>query len=213
MASSKEGSSDPNGAPSQRWPNILLVIATLAALSGVLVLVLRPDGNPGVEISLPTPTPQPQLKVYVSGAVANPGVYQFHDGDRLENAVRAAGGLLPNADSSAVNLASLLQDEQHYHLPVIGESGKEIKAPSTEDDAPAAELTPPSPEGPMNINVASQEQLQLLPGIGEVKAHAIVDFRNAHGPFAETSEITSVPGIGPTTYENIRHLITVESSP
>lgn len=213
MPPSKDGSDNPNGAPPQRWPNALLIIATLAALSGVLVLLFRPDSNPGIEISLPTPTPPPQLKVYVSGAVAQPGVYQFHEGDRLIKAVQSAGGLLPNADSSAINMAALLQDEQHYHFPLTGESANEINAPSTQDEPHTTELPPLSPENPLNINVASQEQLQLLPGIGEVKAHAIVDFRNAHGPFAETSEITSVPGIGPTTYENVRHLITVASSP
>ena len=149
---------------------------------------------------------------YVSGAVAQPGVYEFQHGDRLQNIVVSAGGLLPNADASAVNMATLLEDEQHYHFPTIRESSE--LTPHTPDDSPtdnqpSSREATPSPESPLNINTASLEQLQMLPGIGEVKARAIVDFRSSHGPFGETSEITSVPGIGPATLENIRHLITV----
>ena len=80
------------------------------------------DTTPGIEVSLPTPTPTPELKVYVSGAVAQPGVYSFREGDRLQEAVHSAGGLLPDADATTVNMAALLEDEQHYHLPLAGES-------------------------------------------------------------------------------------------
>ena len=130
MALTKDKSSNSDGASSQRWTNALIIIATVAAVSSVLVLLLRPETSPGIEVSLPTPTPPPQLKVFVSGAVAQPGVYSFQEGDRLQEAVHSAGGLLPDADASAVNMAALLQDEQHYHLPLIEETenGKEISA-------------------------------------------------------------------------------------
>ena len=220
MAPTKDKSSISDGASSQRWTNALLIIATLAAVSGVLALLLRPETRPGIEVSLPTATPPPQLKVYVSGAVAQPGVYSFQEGDRLQEAVQYAGGLLPNADASSVNMAALLEDEQHYHLPLIVESkdDKEIPtaasasstpAPTAKKASPTPEAPTPSPDNPVDINAASQERLQMLPGIGEVRAKAIIQFRETYGPFGETSEVTSVPGIGPATFESIRNLITV----
>ena len=189
----------------------------------MLALLLRPEARPGIEVALPTPTPPPQLKVYVSGAVAQPGVYPFREGDRLQEAVHSAGGLLPDADASAVNMAALLEDEQHYHLPLAGESKDDAKGVtatpastnptlSARNTSPTPDVAPPSPENPVNLNAASQARLQMLPGIGEVRAEAIIQFRETYGPFGETSEVTSVPGIGPATLENIRHLITVDTS-
>ena len=223
MAPTKDKGSNSDSASSQRWINALLIIATVAAVSGVLALLLQPDTNPGIEVSLPTPTPTPELKVYVSGAVAQPGVYSFREGDRLQEAVHSAGGLLPDADATTVNMAALLEDEQHYHLPLAGESkdDKEIStaAPastnptlSARNTSPTPDVAAPSPDNPVNLNTAAQARLQMLPGIGEVRAEAIIQFREIHGPFGETSEVTSVPGIGPATFENIRHLITVDIS-
>ena len=213
MESSSNERTDANKTPLLSWANALLIIATLAALSGVLAL-LRCEAAPGIEISLPTTTPTPRLMVYVSGAVAQPGVYEFRDGDRLQDAVQSAGGLLSDADTSAVNMAALLEDEQHYHFPLVGESNDRPTAnldDSTASDNPSHGIDEPpqSLENPIDINSASQQQLQSLPGIGEVKSRAIIDFRNAHGPFSEISEITSVPGIGPVIFENIQNLITV----
>ena len=223
MAPTKDKSSISDGASSQRWTNALLIIATIAAVSGVLVLLLRPESSPGIEVSLPTPTPPPQLKVYVSGAVAQPGVYSFQDGDRLQDAVEFAGGLLPDVDVSAVNMAALLEDEQHYHLPTLKESkdgadtlaassSNSNSSPTANVESPTPEIPTPSQDNPVDLNTASTEQLQLLPGIGEVKAEAIIQFRETYGPFGEPSEVTSVPGIGPATLKNIQHLITTDTS-
>ncbi len=221
MVPAEEKGSAPHRPSSQRWTNALLIIATIAALSGVLALLFRPAADPGVEVTLPTPTPPPKLMVYVSGALAQPGVYVFQQGDRLQDAVTTAGGLLPDADTSAINLATLLQDEQHHRIPFVGEvdaGTSTAPASSSESSAstqtvilvsPSPDAAIPSSTNPLDLNTASLEQLQLLPGIGAVKAHAIVDFRSVHGPFGEISEITSVPGIGPVTLENINHLITV----
>ena len=75
----------------------------------------------------PTPTPPPHLKVYVSGAVTQPGVFSFREGDRLQEAVHFAGGLLPDLDASTVNMAVLLEDEQHYHLTPPYENPRTIQ--------------------------------------------------------------------------------------
>ncbi len=212
MGPTENKQSDPRGNPSNRWTNILLAIATIAAVSGIVAMLLRPQPNPGVEIALPTPTPSPSLMVYVSGALAHPGVYEFQKGDRLQDVVETAGGFLSDVDTSGVNLATLLEDEQHYHFPSVGESPtlttNPLPAAATEDQAPTPES--PSTDTPININTAPLAELQLLPGIGAVKAEAIVEFRSSYGPFAEPAEITNVPGIGPATLENIQHLITAE---
>ena len=212
MSSAEDKAAKPDDSSSQRWTNALLIIATVAAVSGVLALLFRPEASPGIEVSLPTSTPPPRLMVYVSGAVAQPGVYQFQEGDRLQDIIGSAGGLLAEADISTVNMAALLEDEQHFHFPTILES-KEVAAypsadSSTNNQSPTPEAAP-SPENPIDLNTASAEELQTLPGIGVVKAEAIVEFRDTYGPFGKTSEITSVPGIGPATYENMQHLITV----
>ncbi len=223
MSAPQSGNTNSDVTSGRRWANALLLIATIAAVSGVLAFLLQRETTPGIEVSLPTPTPPPQLKVYVSGAVAQPGVYSFREGDRLQEAVHSAGGLLPDADASAVNMAALLEDEQHYHLPLAGESKDDAKGAtatpastnptlSARNTSPTPDVAPPTPDNPVNLNAASQARLQMLPGIGEVRAEAIIQFRETYGPFGETSEVTSVPGIGPATFENIRHLITVDTS-
>ena len=193
MAPTKDKGSNSDSASSQRWINALLIIATVAAVSGVLAFLLQQETTPGIEVSLPTPTPTPELKVYVSGAVAQPGVYSFREGDRLQEAVHSAGGLLPDADATTVNMAALLEDEQHYHLPLAGESkdDKEIStaAPastnptlSARNTSPTPDVAAPSPDNPVNLNAASQARLQMLPGIGEVRAEAIIQFREILRP-------------------------------
>ena len=176
--------------------NTLLVLATIAAISGAIALLLRPDSNPGLEIILPTATPTPELKVFVTGAVQSPGVYTLQEGNRVEDAVNAAGGLLPDADISAVNMAKRVGDEEHFHIPRVGE------APLV-----ASEAQEEPEDSRIDINIASQSLLQTLPGIGEVRAKAIVDYRESQGPFQFPADITNVDGIGQGTYENIRDLI------
>ena len=140
----------PMALPSQRWTNVLLIVATVAAVSGVLALLFRPEPNPGIEVSLPTPTPPPRLMAYVSGAVSQPGVYEFQQGDRLQNIVGSAGGLLADADASAVNMASLLEDEQHYHFPTIRES-EENAAHTPATLPPTINRPSPKPYSPRTI--------------------------------------------------------------
>jgi competence protein ComEA len=173
--------------------NTLLVLAAIAALSGGIALLLRSEPDPGIEVVLPTSTPIPELKVHISGAVRLPGVYAIRRGDRVQDVVNAAGGLLPDADVSAVNLARRVGDEEHLHIPSVG-------------DAP---LTTPEPDRRIDINSASLALLQTLPGIGEVKAKAIIDYREGNGPFQTPTDIMRVDGIGLQTYQNIRDLIRV----
>lgn len=168
-----------------------------AAVAG-LVLWVRADSRPSVEVLLPAPSPSPELKVYVSGEVARPGIYVLDEGDRLLDAIEAAGGATQDADLSAVNLALRVADEDHFDIPGI-------------DDATdgASSLGLSSGPGKVSINTASVEELQSLPGIGDVKARAILAYRERNGRFQTQEELLRVSGIGPSTLEGIRDLISV----
>ena len=167
----------------------------IAAAMGGIFLWVKSDSRPGVEVLLPTPSPTPEIKVYITGAVAYPGVYEVTSGDRLEDAILAAGGPTQDADLLAVNQALLLQDEDHFHIPRVGEEWQEI--------------APLSTAGKININTASSEVLQRLPNIGEVKAQAILDYREKNGRFEAPEDILQVTGIGPATFDAIHDLISV----
>lgn len=176
----------------------LVLIGLLCGLlaAGVILLIQSPGrGNP---IELPPAPTQAPILVDVRGAVAQPGVYPLPADSRVEDAIAAAGGLLPEAQAQSLNLAAPLMDGSKVLVPA---------APSPEDLANGAGQTADS--FPVNINTASLEGLMTLPGIGETKAQAIIDYRNTYGPFTLPEEIQNVPGIGPATYENLQDLITI----
>ncbi len=175
---------------------VALVLLTLAALAGGVFFVVRATSSgPALEILLPTPTSTPELRVYVSGEVHNPGVYTLASGDRIVDALEAAGGATQNADLSRVNLAQRVRDQDDFLIPSLG-----LEASGDTADAVAK----------INLNSASLEKLISLPGIGPVRAQAIVAYREANGPFVRVDQIMAVEGIGPATYEAVRDLVTVE---
>lgn len=192
------------------WSIGFTIIIGLLAL-GVLSLVSsQPRGEP---ISLsPPPTPLP-LVVHVSGAVTLPGVYTLPIGSRVKDAIEAAGGLLPEADSRNLNLAALLQDGELIWIPATPQANPTAVAPNKTPNDNNDQTSIPAPTGLININTATQEELDTLPGIGPVKAQNIIDYRNSNGPFYTIEAIQDVNGIGPVTYENLKELITVQASP
>ena len=179
---------------------VLLALFIAAASAGIALLITQSrSGSPGIEILLPTATPTPQLKVYISGAVAEPGVYIMKEGDRLVDAIAAAEGVTEDAQLSCINLATRVKDEAHYHVPGPGEpcQAASTASPATGED------------GRLDLNTATKKQLETLPGIGPVKAQAIVDYREKVGHFRSTQEIIEVKGIGPDSYEKIRDQVYV----
>ncbi len=179
----------------------VLVILLIAAVSGgiALLVVQHRSGSSGVQIQLPTITPTPELKVYVSGAVARPGVYSMANGDRLADLIAAAGGADGGARLTCVNLAARISDEDHFHVP--GREEPCQAAPSVAGTAQEDSRT--------DLNTATAAQLESLRGIGPVKAAAIVGYRQSNGPFESTEQIMDVNGIGAKTYEGIRDLASV----
>jgi competence protein ComEA len=143
-------------------------------------------------------TPWP-VRVYVSGAVTAPKVVTLPAGSLLADALAAVGGPAADADLDGINLAAPVDDGQHVIVPRVGHPSQK---------AGDGVVTPTAP-WPININHASAEALTALPYIGETKAAAIVDYRAANGAFETIADIQGVPGIGPATFEQIAHLITV----
>jgi competence protein ComEA len=146
----------------------------------------------------PTPTVVP-LIVDVAGAVRRPGVYEFAEGDRVIDAIERAGGALPKADLSLLNLAAPITD------------GTQILVPKAGPPAAGASVAPVggAAAGLININTATATELEALSGIGEVLAATIVEYRTTNGPFTAVDDLLDVSGIGPATLEEIRDQITV----
>ena len=176
------------------------VIAGFLLAGALLVISRSPAGTP-IQL-LPAPTKAP-LVVQVMGAVPRPGVYEFPEGSRVRDAIDAAGGLLTEADTSAMNLAAPLEDGQQLDIPYVGGAAPAVTA------EPAAATQAANAEDLLNINTATVDQLDALPGIGPTTAQKIIDYRTANGPFARIEDIMNVSGIGPATFDKLKDLITV----
>ena len=185
-----------------RWEYLLLGILGGLLGSGLLLLILSPPPGEPVKL-LPAPTPAPMV-VHIDGAVANPGVYTFESGSRVQDAIEAAGGLSTDASAERINMAAFLEDGMRIVVPHIA-----TPQPTNLDGGPSDEPTA-TPAFPININTASLDELQFLPGIGVVKAQRILDYREENGPFESIDELMNVTGIGPATFEQLKDLITVD---
>jgi competence protein ComEA len=175
-----------------RW----LIVALLAVplLSGIGFLLNERLSDDPAPIVVSGPTGESgEIGVYVSGAVASPGVYTLEDGDRWIDAIEAAGGFAEGADQAGVNLARRAEDEDQVLVPLIG-----------------AGVVAGASQGPqVNINTASQAELETLPGIGAVRAAAIIEARTAGGAFASTDELLSRELVPQSVYDDIQALVVV----
>ncbi|MDO8885858.1 helix-hairpin-helix domain-containing protein [Candidatus Oleimmundimicrobium sp.] len=133
-----------------------------------------------------------KIYVYICGAVQNADVYLFEEGDRVKDAIAKAGGAVEDANLEALNLAAKLIDGQKIYVPKVGE------------DLPPEIFEASAVLGPVNINAATAKQLEELPGIGEVIAQRIVDYRIEHGGFKTIDELLEVEGIGAKKFESIK---------
>jgi len=168
-------------------------LPTAAAGSSVPAATLPPP-VPAVA-SVPAPegdVGSGAVVVHVAGAVLAPGVYVVDAGDRVADAIAAAGGSTVDADVGSVNLAAPLIDGSRIYLPEFGE---EVVAPVTQAVATRAEGE--AVAGPVDVNTADLGELEQLPGVGPATAQAIVAERDRNGPFVSFGDLERVPGIGP----------------
>ncbi|NTV30767.1 ComEA family DNA-binding protein [candidate division WWE3 bacterium] len=138
----------------------------------------------------------------VSGAVVSPGVYQFNQGNRIGDAIKAAGGISEEADqmyiAEKINLAQLLTDGQKVYIPFF--------APTVSLPVEASDYSPSTPESKLiNINTGTQDELMTLPGIGKTYAQNIINGR----PYTSIDELQNVSGIGERRFEQIKTLVTL----
>ena len=147
------------------------------------------------------------IYVYVCGAVKTPGVYSLTPGSRVFEAIEAAGNVNEDAYAQALNLAGILNDADKIYVPTIEEY--ERGALGQISDKGASGSLSGGAEGKININTADKAALMTLSGIGESKANAIISYREEHGDFKSTEEITNVSGIGKATYANLKDNIIV----
>lgn len=141
------------------------------------------------------------LKVDIKGAVQKPGVYEFQQGDRVTDVIGMAGGLSEAADSTQVNMAQLVEDEMVVYIPIAGEETQAVQAVAGGMNGGGKE------GGLIDINKATLEELQELPGIGPSKAAAIIAKRDELGSFKTIEDLKLVSGIGDKTYEKLKDLI------
>lgn len=185
-----------------------LVVVLVAMLGGAGLWYARSlpkpvtiaESGPGAAQQVSSsPSPAMTLIVDVAGAVREPGVYEFAEGDRVIDAIERAGGSLPKADLSLLNLAAPLADGIQILVPKAGPPVAGV---------PGGTGTGSS-SGLININSASETELETLSGIGEVLAATIVEYRTENGPFASVEDLMDVSGIGPATLDEIRDQVTV----
>jgi competence protein ComEA len=185
-----------------------LIVVLVAMLGGAGLWYARSlpkpvtiaEAGPGAaQLVSESPSPAVSLIVDVAGAVHQPGVYEFAEGDRVIDAIERAGGPKPKADLSLLNLAAPLTDGTQILVPKAGPPGAVVPGGTA----------PGSSTGLININTASATELEALPGIGEVLSAAIVEYRTQNGPFTSVEQLEDVSGIGPATLEDIRELVTI----
>ncbi len=208
---------------SDHWRKFLLPIATIAVVAAFLLIprgqaddgaIVLSESNPlaglleedhEIENDAQIDATPSIIVVDVKGAVHNPGVYTLEEDDRLGDAIQAAGGYVPDADSRMLNHAQKLTDELLIYVPVKGE-----ELPDNITGSPVHEEAPSATDGKVNLNTADEGQLMTIPGIGPAKAQAIIQHRTEHGSFSSPESLMDVSGIGKKTFGKLEYQITVK---
>ncbi len=192
----------------KNWKWLLGGILLGFLLSGLFRLVSLPQKTQSFTLVTVTPnlTPEPSptvsmIQVHVVGEVKLPGVYSLPEGANVQDAINAAQGPTEFSQQDLLNLAATLDDGQRVYIP-----SKEEAQVDVDSDQRNLEL---SLDNLVNINTASQEELDTLPGIGSVRAKAIIAYRTENGFFMNIEDLMKVEGIGETLFSELKDLITV----
>ena len=198
----------------KNWWTLALGVVFGVLSAGILYLASQPPrGNPIALLPPPTPIP---IQVHLSGEVQNPGVYAIIPRSRLQDAIEAAGGFTNEANSTSLNLASLLEDGIRVQVPTQPQIETPSPGKATFSEPKESKSKPTSLPANnssailININSANQQELETLSDIGPATAQKIITLREENSPFTSIEEIQKVSGIGPVTFENIKDFITVD---
>ncbi|MEY7999021.1 helix-hairpin-helix domain-containing protein [Clostridium sp. Mt-5] len=145
-----------------------------------------------------------EITVYINGQVKNPGVYRLKDSSRVENLVKAAGGFTDGADSYKLNLAKKLKDEDYIYV-----DSKISKDEVNTQSMSGSSGSQTEGNGKVNINRGSKEELKTIPGVGDVTAQKIIDYREQNGDFSSVEDLKKVDRIGDKTLDKIRDKIDI----
>ena len=188
--------------PARRVAVVLCALAAVGVVGGYGV-ALRARPKPAhLSLSSPSATSSGRLIfVHVAGAVKRPGLYELPEGSRVNDAVIAAGGAASGADLDALNLAAKVKDGDKVLVPAKGAGGGAQAPPGAGASAAAGGL--------IDLNTATIDQLETLPGVGPSTAQKIMDYRTDHGGFRSVDDLLNVPGIGPRKLDQIKPHVTV----
>lgn len=153
------------------------------------------------------------IVIHVSGSVKTEGIVKLEEGSRIIDAIEASGGLLEDADLTNVNLAYVLEDGQKLYIPSINDETIENSISTGNGDniiSGSSSSSSSSSGGKVNINTATQQELQTLPGIGAATALKIIEYRESNGKFSSVEDIKNVNGIGDAKYEGIKDYICIK---
>jgi competence protein ComEA len=191
-----------------------LAAYALAALVGVALGVrfmqgqarssaaVEPASAPAAPAVRLEPRPAGTALVHVAGAVRSPGVYRLREGERIQDAVRRAGGARTGADLNAINLAAKVADGQQVVVPRRGAVA--AAASAAPGGATGAGSAGGPPAAPVSLNTATAEQLDTLDGVGPATAAKILEYRRQHGGFRSVDDLGEIPGIGPKRLAALR---------
>lgn len=180
----------------------IAILVALLCLGSVLAYThSRPRPVAIREAGATVPGRERVLTVHVAGAVANPGLYRMDEGSRVADALQKAGGPAPDAALDDLNLAGRLSDGQKVMVP--------RKAAQAQATDPGRLEAPAVGSSLVNLNTATEDELDELPGVGPALASRIIEYRKKNGPFSTIEELDSVSGIGPAKLDSIRDLVTI----
>ncbi len=193
-------------------PYLAMMFLFVIVLGGTIWALRRPEPT---ALTIITPTPRPtatiaSIIVDVRGAVAKPGLYTLAVGSRVQDALTQAGDVVANAETRNLNLARKLNDGEQIYVPLIGEASATPPPAAPGKGAPPVSAATKTPLGKINLNTATLEELDQLPGIGPAIAQRIIDYRNQNGAFKKIDDLKNVRGIGDALFDQIKELVTVQ---
>ena len=179
----------------------IYIIACIVIALVIAGLVTKPDNQIAINFENNADNERiveiTYIYVDIKGAVRNPGVYKIEKNSRLFQVIQLAGGLEEDADDNAINKSIILADQDAIYIPTINDEFPNISVQENNEIG-----------GIININTASFDALQTLPGVGPATAQNIIDYRNDNGYFETIEDIKNVSGIGESTYNQLKDFIT-----